>query len=68
VQKSNHVVSGIAKKGQLYQKVKNKLKETFELIEGINNIDDVWNEIKNSVKTVAAKVLGYKERRTREKK
>lgn len=46
---------------------KNKLKETFQITEGTNNIDDLWNEIENSVKTAATEVLGFEERRSRKK-
>lgn len=53
------------------QKIKiqydNKLKETFLLMEETNRVDDLWNEIENSVKTVATEVLGFEEKSTTKK-
>lgn len=65
----------MAKKYHLHQKVqykksenqkiqiqfKNKLKETFKIIEKTSNKDNLQNEIENSVKLVATEVLRFEE-------
>jgi hypothetical protein len=53
------------KNQEIKRQYKNKLKETFCLIERSNKVDDLWNEIKKSVKMAATEVLGFDERRTR---
>jgi hypothetical protein len=39
----------------------------LRLTERSNNLDNLWNEIENSVETAAAEVLGFEERKTGEK-
>lgn len=60
-------VSEGLKNQEIKRQYKNKLKETFRLMERSNNVDDLWNEIENSVKMAATEVLGFEERRTRKK-
>lgn len=36
-------------------------------MEGTNNVDDLWNETENLVKIVAIEVLGFEEKRNKEK-
>lgn len=37
------------KNQEINRQYKNKLKEIFQIMEGTNNVDDLWNDIKNSV-------------------
>ena len=51
------------KNQEINRQYKNKLKETLSLTENSNNVDNLWNEIENSIKTVATEVLGFEERK-----
>jgi RNAse (barnase) inhibitor barstar len=55
------------KNQEIKRQYKNKLKETLRLTESSNNVDSLWNEIENSVKTAATEVLGFEKRKTRKK-
>jgi hypothetical protein len=52
---------------EINRQYKNKLKETLRLTKSSNNVDNLWNEIENSVKTAAAEVLGFEERKSGKK-
>ncbi|KAL4084697.1 hypothetical protein QTP88_027621 [Uroleucon formosanum] len=55
------------KKQEINRQYKNKLKETLHLTESSNNVDNLWNEIENSIKTAATEVLRFEERKTGKK-
>lgn len=50
------------KNQEIKRQYKIKLKETFRLMEGTNIVDQRWNKIENSVKTVATEDLGFEEK------
>jgi len=55
------------KNQEINRQYKNKLKEILSLTENSNkvenNVDNLWNEIENSIKTVPTEVLGFDERK-----
>ncbi|KAL4153361.1 hypothetical protein QTP88_001194 [Uroleucon formosanum] len=55
------------KNQEINRHYKNKLKETLHLTESLNNVNNFWNEIENSIKTAATKVLRFEERKTGKK-
>jgi RNAse (barnase) inhibitor barstar len=55
------------KNQEINRQYKNKLKDTLRLTESSNNVDNLWNDIENSVEMAAAEVLGFEERKTGKK-
>lgn len=55
------------KNQEIEKQHKTKLKEIFQVTEGTNNVDDLWNEIENSGKILTTEVLRFEERKTMKK-
>lgn len=56
------------KNQEIKKQHKTKLKETFWVMEGTNNVDNLWNEIENSTKILTTtEVLRFEKRKTMKK-